>query len=316
MAFVPFIKRKITTSLPGQKIIGESKNVYLPGFSGFSLYEVWTAFLLQMRRTSITERAAGISFNVFMAIPPTLIFVFTLIPYLPISKQVINQLFALIRDLVPGEKNNSVIINFLDDFINRPRNTLLSFGLITAVIFSSNAMVGILRSFDKDYPGFIRRRGLHRRLTALKLTLTAFISVFACLLMLIAQSEVLQWMGVESKWLQSLIVNLRWLPIVLLTFYIVASIYRHGPSITRKWPYLTPGSVFATTLMVIFTVSVTFWVNHFSNYNKLYGSIGAVFILMSLIYANALAILIGFELNVTLTSMRQEKELLAAKQDS
>jgi membrane protein len=242
-----------------------------------------------------------------MAIPPTLIFIFTLIPYLPISKQFINQLFGLIRDVIPGEKNNSVIIHFLRDFINRPRNELLSSGLFLAIFFSSNAMMGVLRSFDKNYPGFNRRKAIHKRRVALQLTLITFFLIFICILLLVAQSAVLKWLGLGGVTIRSIIGNIRWLVIILLTFYIVSFIYRHGPAMSRKWPLLTPGSVFATTLMVIATLLVSYWVNHFNNYNKLYGSIGAIFILMSLIYANSLAVLMGFELNVTLTNLRREK---------
>src|SRR5678815_1027600 len=144
-------KRRIVTAPPVKSVIRQSKKTVFPGFSGFSLYQMWQPFMAQLRRTNLFERAAGISYNVVMAIPPTLIFLFTLIPYLPISKLFVQQLFALIRDIVPGQENNKVIITFLDDFINRPRNDLLSFGLLLALFFSSNAMMGILRSFDRNY---------------------------------------------------------------------------------------------------------------------------------------------------------------------
>ena len=94
---------------------------------------------------------------------------------------------------------------------------------------------------------------------------------------------------------------------ILLTFFIVSFIYRHGPRVIKKWPLLTRGAIFATALMIIATLVVTYWVSHFSNYNKLYGSISAVFFVMSVIWANSLAVLLGFELNVTLTSMRLQK---------
>jgi membrane protein len=89
----------------------------------------------------------------------------------------------------------------------------------------------------------------------------------------------------------------------------VSLIYRHGPAQSRKWPFVTPGSICATGLMVLATMLVTWWVNHFSNYNKLYGSISAVFILMLLIYINSMAILMGFEFNLVLQSLRQKKAL-------
>jgi len=169
-------------------------------------------------------------------------------------------------------------------------------------------MMGVLRSFDKNYPGFSKRKMLQKRKVALQLTLICFFLVFLCILLLVAQSAVLKWLGVHSKGLRAMLENLRWLFIILLTFYIVSHIYRHGPAVARKWPLITPGSMFATTLMIIATGLVTYYVNHFSNYNKLYGSIGAIFILMSLIYANSLALLMGFELNVTLTQLQQRKE--------
>jgi membrane protein len=122
--------------------------------------------------------------------------------------------------------------------------------------------------------------------------------------LLIAQGAVLKWLGLETVWLRNLIHNTRWIIIVLVVFYAVSFIYRHGPALSKKWPFITPGSVFATTLMILATLLVSVWANNFANYNKLYGSISAVFILMVLIYVNALVILIGFELNVTLANLK------------
>lgn len=308
--------QKQFSSLARRQIHDGNKKLILTNIGGYSFTEVFKAFIRQLKKTSLTERAAGISFNIVMAIPPTLVFIFTLIPFLPISKQFINQMFALIRDVVPGEKNNAAIITFLRDFLNKPRNGLLSFGLLLAILFSSNAMMGVLRSFDKNYPGFNKRKMLGKRKVALQLTLICFFLVFLCILLLVAQSAVLKWLGIRGAGVRSILENVRWLLIILLTFYIVSHIYRHGPAVAKKWPLITPGSMFATTLMIIATALVTYYVNHFSNYNKLYGSIGAIFILMSLIYANSLALLMGFELNVTLTQLQQKRSTVSSNGSS
>ena len=304
------ITKRVLTSSPVKNIISGSKHVPVP-FGEFSLYEISGPFFEQLKRANLVERASAISFNVFMAFPPVLIFVFTLVPYLPISEKFIQEMFALIRDIVPGQKNNSVIIAFLEDFLKRPRNELLSIGLLTAIFFSSNAMMGVLRSFDEEYYGFIKRKGLQTRLTALRLTFIVFALVALCILLLIAQGSVLEWLGIQNKWAQFAIHNVRWVIIVLLVFYSTAFIYRQGPALAKKWPYLTPGSLLSTTLMIIATIASSIWVNNFSNYNTLYGSISAIFILMSLIYVNALVLLLGFELNVTLFHLRQKKNLEA-----
>ena len=307
MAIRTDFNKRLATTLTGRGLIFGLKRIYLPGFRGFSIYEVWRPFVAQLRKTSLVERASGISFNVIMAIPPILIFVFTLIPILPISKEFIHQLFGIIKDVIPGEKNNSVIIKFLNDFINRPRTGLLSIGLLTAIYFSSNAMMGILRSFDKNYPGFRKRKAFHKRKIALQLTLIVFVLVLICLFLLIAQSAVLKWIGIKGLTLRGFIHNFRWVVIVLLMFLIVAYIYRHGPAVASRWPLITPGSIFATSLMIIAIALVSYWANHFSNYNKLYGSIGAIFVIFSVIYANSLSILMGFELNVTLDNLKRER---------
>src|SRR5215213_7159903 len=123
------IQKYFKSSRPVRYIIDRSRNTSFPGFAGFSLFEILTAFRLQLKRTSLLERAAAISYNIVMAIPPTLVFVFTLIPYLPISNRLIEELYSVIRDVVPGRENNAVIIQFLEDFLKQPRNGLLSLGL-------------------------------------------------------------------------------------------------------------------------------------------------------------------------------------------
>lgn len=308
MSVTDNIKDKVNENRYVKKFSHRSMDIFIPGFSGFSLFQVGHRFVQQLKRTSLIERAAAISFNVFMAIPPVLIFFFTLIPYLPISEKVINELYSLIRDIVPGRSNNQVIIGFLEDFLKHPRNELLSFGLFLALFFSSNAMMGVLRSFDKDYEGFLKRKGLRKRQKALHLMLVVFILVFLCLLLLIAQGAVLHWIGVRNEIMRTVIVNARWGIIVFIIFYIVSYIYRHGPALERKWPFTTPGSVFATIFMVLATLLFSYYVNNFNNYNKLYGSISAVFILMILIYVNALVLLLGFELNVTINAMKTKRE--------
>src|SRR6202008_4766974 len=108
------------------------------------------------------------------------------------------QLFELIRDVIPGEKDNAVLINFLKDFINHPRNGLLSLGFVLSMFFSSNAIMGIMRSFDKNYIGFKKRKGLQKRGTALQITMILFLLVLVSTLLLAGQGPVLKWLGIKN----------------------------------------------------------------------------------------------------------------------
>lgn len=300
------IKRKILVSPPISFLIRKSKKIFLPGFQGIPLFDVIRFFFLQAKKTGFTERSSAIAFNFTMTIPPVVIFLFTLLPYLPISKDFINQLFLFIKDIVPGEKNNAGLIKFLRDILHRQRSGLLSTGFILAMYFSSNAVMGIMRSFDRQYIGFVKRKGLHQRWAAVRLTFILFILFFLCITLLIMQGRVLKLMGLKHKAIIAVINDFRWAFIVLLFFFSISFIYRYAPAVHKKWKIISPGSILATFLMILFTAAFSYYVSNFSNYNELYGSISTVLILMLLIYFNSLVLLIGFELNVSINSLKHE----------
>ena len=288
-------------------LIHKSKTTTLPGFSGIPIYQVVSFFIRQVQTIGMTERASAIAFNFVIAIPPATIFLFTLIPYLPITQSLQQELYKLIKDIIPGERNNAVLINFLQDFINNPRNGLLSLGFILSLYFSSNAMMGIMRSFDKNYAGFKKRSNWQRRKAALRLTALLYVFVMASLVALIAREVVLEWLGIENATIRALLSNLRWGVIFLLFFGCISSIYRLAPSVHKKWKLINPGSIVATSLMLITSGALSWWVANFSNYNQLYGSISTVLIIMILIFINSLILLIGFELNVSIYSLKSAR---------
>jgi membrane protein len=299
------IGNKVSKTAPVRFIIDKSKITSLPGFRGIPLYDVIKFFIGQVKTIGMTERASSIAFNFVMAIPPAIIFLFTLIPFLPISQQFQKEIYGLIKDVIPGEKDHEVLISFLQDFINKPRNGLLSLGFVLSMFFSSNAMMGIMRSFDKNYIGFRKRTDLQKRGAALKITMVLFVIVFASILLLISRGALLQKLGIESLLLRQVIENVRWAIIILLFFACISYIYRHAPAVHKKWRLINPGSILATFLMLLLTALFSWWVGKFGNYNQLYGSIGTVLILMILIFINSLVLLIGFELNVSITSLKK-----------
>jgi membrane protein len=299
------IRNKLLSSAPAVFILRKSKETSLPGFRGIPLYDVIKFFFGQVKTIGMTERASAIAFNFVMAIPPAIIFLFTLIPFLPITQRFQEEMYGLIKDVIPGEKDNAVLISFLQDFINKPRNGLLSLGFLLSMFFSSNAMMGIMRSFDKNYIGFRKRTDLQKRGVALKITMILFIIVFVSVLLLISRGAVLKWLGIENPTVINIILNARWIIIILLFFGCISYIYRHAPAVHKKWKLINPGSILATFLMLLLTMLFSWWVGRFGNYNQLYGSIGTVLMLMVLIFINSLILLVGFELNVSISSLKK-----------
>lgn len=301
------IERIILTSSPVAFIIRKTKMLYLPGFEGVPLYDVIMFFLKQVKTVGLTERASAVAYNFIMAIPPSFLFLFTLIPSLPFIKKLAikKELHALIIDVVPNKIYNSNLIRFIDSFIDDSKIGLLSFGLILALFFASNAMMGLMRSFNKNYIGFTKRKGFFGdRIVAIRLTALIFLLVLGCLILLITQGAVLKWIGIKSELLRNIIYYARWIVIIGLVFYSIAFIYKYAPAVHKKWKLVSPGTILAAFLSIMATIAFSYFVNNFGKYNALYGSIGTIIVLMGVIYINSLVLIIGFELNVSIKTLK------------
>src|SRR5689334_10872140 len=138
------LERIIINTRPIKFIGNKSKSIRPPGFEGLPLYDVFIFFLRQIKKIGLRDRAAAISFQFMLAIPPATIFLCTLIPYLPGTKQITRELFLLTNDIVINKNVNHLVKEFLHDFLNTQRSGLLSIGFLLAVFYSSNAMMGIM----------------------------------------------------------------------------------------------------------------------------------------------------------------------------
>jgi len=304
-------ERLFYTFPPVAFLIRKSKVIILPGFKGVPLYDVVQFFFKQINTVGLNERAAAISFNFLTAIPAATIFLCTLIPYLPfVSKEVTRQLLLFTSDLTPNRNTYLLVKDFLEDFLYKPRNSLLSVGFLVAVYYASNAMMGVIRTFDKSLHDKHKTNFFKKRWRAIRLTTIIVLLLLGVTLLLAGQGALLKW--IIRHWhlreYRNLIYTIRWIPIIALFFYAIAMIYKYAPTIKIRWPLNTPGALLATTLMVLATWVFSIWVNDFSSYNKVYGSIGTILILMLLVYFNSLILLIGFELNVSINYLKAKAD--------
>jgi membrane protein len=309
------LERILRESLPVRFVINKSKKISLPGFEGLPLYDVVSFFIQQVQKVGLNDRAAAISFNLLMAIPASTIFLCTLIPYMPFSKQITSQLLLLSRDLTPNLNTFLLVKDFLIDFIETPRSGLLSFGFFAAIYYASNAVLGIMRTFNKSLMYSTKQNFLQNRWMAVKITTILILLILSAILLLMAQGTILTWMldklNINTPVVNWLVKNLRWILIIALVYYSIAIIYKYVPSIHERWQLSSPGTIFATGLIIVTVLGFTFWVNKFNNFNKVYGSIGTILILMLLIYFSSLVLLIGYELNVSIHSLK----MLAAERE-
>lgn len=287
-------------------LIAKSKKIILPGFDGVPLYDVMSFFIAEVKKEGLNERAAAIAYNFIMAIPPTCLFLFSLLPHLPLIKKntIKGQLTQLIKDIIPAKEHNANLIKFVSSFFDDPRIGLLSFGFILLIFFASNGMMGLMRSFNKNYIGFSKRTGLMQRWVAIKLTALIMSLLLGCLVLLVMQGAVMDFFGIKNLVLKSILSYFRWIFMLALIFFTFAFIYKYAPAVTKRWKLFSPGAILGSVLSVLATLGFSLFVNNFGRYNALYGSIGTVIVLMILIFINSLVLLIGYELNASIHSIK------------
>lgn len=293
---------------PVRWTIAKSKKIILPGFEGLPLYDVAVFFMQQVKKVGLNDRAAAISFNLLMAIPAATIFLCTLIPYMPFSRQITTQLLLLTRDVTPNMNTFLLVKDFLEDFLETPRSGLLSIGFFLAVFYASNAMLGIMRTFNKSLLYTRDRNFLLERWVAVRITTVLILLFLLTMGLILAQGTILTWalnkLEINTPVVRWLVKNLRWVFILALVYYCIAIIYKYAPAIHERWQLSSPGTTLATILVVLTAAGFSLWLQTFDNFNKVYGSIGTILILMLLIFFSSLVLLIGYELNVSIHSLK------------
>ena len=279
----------------------------LPFFDGIPLYDVALFFWKGIVDGAITTRASAIAFNFILAIFPAIIFVFTLIPYIPIA-HFQQQLLNLLQSILPHNAFLA-IEGTIENIVTQPRGGLLSFGFFAAFFFSTNGIVSVITAFNGTIHTIETRSWINQRMVALILAIIlTFLTTFS--VALITLSQTLMKFMVKSGYLQSnltyyLLLGGKWLIICALFFFSYAFLFYLAPARRTKFRFISAGGTLATILTIITTIGFSYYINNFGQYNTLYGSIGTLVVVMLSFYFNSLILLIGFELNVSIWRARR-----------
>lgn len=280
--------------------------IWLYDHRAFDSKVSWYAFLSSMGKKILdndtSERAASVSYSLILAVFPTVIFLFTLIPYIPID-HLDDRIMAFFRRVLPGNTFSSVDTT-IRDIVSRPRGNVLSLGFLLALYSATSGLVALMNAFNSSHTRADRRSFFKIRLTAVGLTFTLAFSLILAIVVLIVGGVVSDYLLRFNILNNDVFVYLLSLGRYLVVFAVfvaaVSVIYRYGPDINMRWKFVTPGSVGASLLIVLTTLGFSYYVSNFGSYNKLYGSIGTLIALMIWINLIALLLILGFEMNVSL----------------
>jgi membrane protein len=286
------------------RIVQKAKKITLPFFDGLPLYDVARFFWKGIYDGAITTRASAIAFNFILAVFPAIIFLFTLIPYIPIENFK-PQLLNLIQTLTP-DNAFLAIEGTIKDIITQPRGGLLSFGFLAAFVFSTNGLVSIIVAFNGTIHAIETRNIFSLYLIAfgLSLIMTTLTTISVALITLSrwAIGFLLAKQIIHFNYLYYLLIGGKWLVILLLFFFAFAFLFYFAPARRMKFRFISAGGTLATLLSILISLGFSYYINNFGKYNTLYGSIGTLVVVMLWFYFMALILLIGFELNASIWS--------------
>ncbi len=294
-----------------KSIVDFLKAIKLPGFYGFSLYDLFEMYTIGIVKGALTSRAGSISFSFFMALFPFLLFILNLIPFVDmipfIQIENFDETFLNYLEVFLPSETQSFFTQIFEDIKNKPRGGLLSSVFLLSIFLSANGISAIFGSFEVSYHVTFSRNFFRQYLLSVALSVViATLSLAVVIVFFYFEFYILNNLGslIESE--------IRWTRIGQYAFFgafiyiVVSLLYYFGTIEGRKIRFFSPGALMTVLMFFVTTYGFGVYIDNFSNYNQLYGSIGALLIFLLFIWINSNILLLGFELNATLFRFKRE----------
>jgi len=281
-----------------------------PFFDGLSIWDVLYFFFRGIYEGAISTRAGSVSFSFFLALFPGIIFIFTLIAYLPIDAFQ-TELYSILGDVLPPSTHEMAFAT-IDDILTIKRGGLLSVTFAAAALFATNGTLSLVSNLGISSNISDAKKIWWQYLSAFLLTIGLTLLVLIAIVALIFSQGFTGWLADQGYILEystSIIYWVRLLILLLTVLIAISLVYNYGPVRSTDWRFISPGSILATVLIILSSNGFGYYVENFSTYNKFYGSIGTLLIMLLWIYINAFGLIIGFELNASVSGAKQGKEV-------
>lgn len=289
------------------------KKIKLPGLEGLSLYDLVELYTIGIVKGALTTRASAIAFNFFMALFPFLLFVLIVIPYLPIEGFK-EEFLTFLESVLPPNTSDFFFQNIFENIESSQSGGLLSSVFILSIVLMANGVSAVFSGFEHSYHEQLTRNVARQYIFALGVALIlAFLLIITIAVLGYFQIYVVQELldvlekqgyAVESQ-------NVFWFGVAQYAFFVImvylatAMLYYFGTKEGKHSKFFSIGALFTTLLIILTSYLFGVYIENFGQYNKLYGSIGALLILLFYLWLNANILLLGFELNVSLNRLRK-----------
>ena len=276
-------------------------NTALPGNKGVPLYDVVSYLLRGIIDGKLWRAAKGLAFSFLMALPPLLIFMFTLIAFLPVDGLQDELLFQL-HDIIPESIYNP-IANTINDVMGHKHTSLLSIGFVLSIILAANAIHGMIMYFaDRNNE---QRKFSSRYPICIMLVFLLYVMVVLVLVLLIGYKTILIWLFKRGILIPGSFTHIvigigRWVILVFMALLTLSLVYYIIPTKRQRVGFFSAGAVFSTGMFILMSWGFKVYLANFNRYNLLYGSIGTLLLIMLWLFLNCLVIMLGYELNTAI----------------
>ncbi len=302
------MREKLKTIPIIKTLVGFLEALKIPGYVGFSFYDLLEMYISGIVKGALSSRAGSISFSFFMALFPFLLFILNLIAFIPIDN-FDAVLFNFIELILPQE-SQSFFTDIFNDIRQKQRAGLLSSVFLLSIFLTANGVSSIFSSFEGSYHVELSRSFIRQYLYSTMVGI-----LLAILLLVGVMAFVFFEIFILSNLDELIPSEINWIRIGQLFFYTiliyisVAILYYFGTIEGKKTRFFSPGALMTCLLILLTTYFFGLYIENFSRYNQLYGSIGALLIFLFYIWLNSSVLLLGFELNATLNRLKKTKQL-------
>ncbi|HRV55691.1 MAG TPA: YihY/virulence factor BrkB family protein [Mangrovimonas sp.] len=290
------------------------KSIKLPGFEGLSIYDLVEIYITGIVKGALTSRASAIAFSFFTAIFPFLLFILILIPYIPIDGFQ-GEFSRFLESFLPPSTSEFFFKSIFENIQGNQQAGLLSSVFLLSIFLMANGVSAVFSGFENSYHEQLTRNVFNQYLYALGVALIlAFLVIVTVAVVGYFEIYIIPdfFETLEKNGLAKKDNSTFWITVAKYAFYVfmvyiaTAILYYFGTKEGKQSKFFSIGALLTTILILVISYLFGIYIENFSKYNELYGSIGALLILLFYMWLNSNILLLGFELNVSLNKLRNK----------
>lgn len=303
------LKNKVFCSSIAGRILLFCQTLVLPGFQGIPLWNVMKFFYESMVRGILFQRAAAMTYRIFIALIPMLLSLFSVISFL--GENLKASLLTFIESIVP-DITWPAIEKTITGVIMVNNGPLLYFSIAIGIYLSLLSMNAIINTLNITYFNIKRQKFFKQLAVSLALVIIFGLVIILALGIFIGNSYLIR--NINNLFFDSpkfLLFSLsvcKWLLIAIIVYIFLSLLFYIAPADKKYFRFFSAGSTFATISLIIILYALNIYFSNFPAYNLIYGSIGALLVILLWLYWSSAVILIGFDLNVSICVAQQNQK--------